>query len=927
MQISNISNKNNLVIIPKTQFDNRVSYRGDINSTKDTLVLAQKLKFAENLSDLIISGKEKQNFIATKYNKILGFFIKELDFSYVLNKLEDFKNNKCDKEEIINIINKYCSHNKLLGYKKIISDDYKLSNRNKILRKLYAQRNSNNERRFNDFEISKIYSSIRYDNYEILDNLCTLRNQQKESRFDAFEIMILLNNYSKEQKNLFDDLLYSKKTNGDYRYNAYSIQNLLNVIKPNTKNFFNLISNMKTSDNTERFKAEDISFLMDIYTPKNEKLLMKLLYLKNSKLSIDEIKNLIGYSVENINMAIDNIEKYGIFIKPTFINVFKNDDYSMLNFYNKNELFNSITSQMKNIKDEKKLKLLEKKLNIFKKNMTECLKPIKTSKENQLHFFKTFLVTANNNAYSTILDLDKTIKEYKKTGLPLKYERKDFVTDLKKVLNTLSKEKRENILEKLNINIQKNTYDGIIQINNLDKNNKKEKMIFDLCEKFLLKNEINTGEKNTDQFLNSIIKAIPEFINIIGKTQLSPNQYTVDIHTIKTLKEIVSNPKFNELSCHGKTIIQIMALLHDISKSLDSKEINSKLISSIAAYDILSNINLPNTTKKRIIELIKNNNHLINTNEFNTKNISLKYRNPEDLLISKIFTEADLKSISTNVYLSKQESINNQYKLSEKQIKEFYSTGNFIFPTRILNKNKFLTQKYKGHNYKILNLYNFPDNTDLKRYGLSTDKKSDINFLCHIGDIKTMLELSKPFNESLICTTLNSINNKKTFNNEHLGLLIDHQNLNIATIFPRNQSSGHKKDFFAFVMLCNNEAYNRCYEQYKIIEFLSKKYKIDKNDYGEIYTNIMNKRYLSQIKDITLSNGLTIKSDDIKNAYLTFQDLLSAKMVDNNEITVYNPDIKGVICFDNTIKNIPDDILELIRKHDLPIILFGKNEK
>ena len=38
---------------------------------------------------------------------------------------------------------------------------------------------------------------------------------------------------------------------------------------------------------------------------------------------------------------------------------------------------------------------------------------------------------------------------------------------------------------------------------------------------------------------------MPEFINIIGKQQHgNPHKYTLDGHTLKVLKEVVSNPKF-----------------------------------------------------------------------------------------------------------------------------------------------------------------------------------------------------------------------------------------------------------------------------------------------------------------------------------------------------------------------------------------------
>ena len=107
-------------------------------------------------------------------------------------------------------------------------------------------------------------------------------------------------------------------------------------------------------------------------------------------------------------------------------------------------------------------------------------------------------------------------------GLNLKYSRQDFLKDLSKICED-NPSAADIIQQKTGIELileDKITgYNGLIHLNELNQNDKAEKMIYDCMHKFMYDNEVQTGNKELDTELNHIIKVFPEFINTIGKKQ------------------------------------------------------------------------------------------------------------------------------------------------------------------------------------------------------------------------------------------------------------------------------------------------------------------------------------------------------------------------------------------------------------------------
>ena len=633
--------------------------------------------------------------------------------------------------------------------------------------------------------------------------------------------------------------------------------------------------------NEPRCEGTDISIIVKFLCDKNKNILKDIINKTdnngNPLYSVDEIVLLLQLHLRELNSK---------------------------SFHEKDLLCSILSKDIKCAKDKKTKMELQKKLDLLQKSINKALEPIPVSKEANNEFWHNFLTTANKENAKVIKGLERVIEKYGQEGLPLEFSRADFVKELKAKLETLPEEQRTEILKKLDIQLNDNSYEGFIDLKGIDGTVAKEAEIKSLCERFLLENRINTGDPQIDKFLNSIIKGIPELVNIIGKKQHGMHQYTLDGHTLKVLKEVVSNPKFETLSNQDKMIAQLMALFHDIGKLEGVEDTGHEFMSSVMANDILGKVNLPEFTKKRIVELIKNHNWLqqMSEGQITPETAAVIFRNPEDVKIAEIFAEADLKGVGT---------------------------GNMIVQTRILNGDKIPTVEFQGHTYRVLDISKLPEGTDLTQFGLSTKDKKDLRFLFHKGNFEKLEQVTKPFNEGYACTTLITPSKKSTFveKKSDVGMLLESPNQNVIGAYNFDQFTPTRQGLNGFLEMTKNDFAGRIYQRDIILRSLSKKYSVTERDYAEIFKQLISKKSLSQIKDVVLSNGTTIKAEDIINAYRAFEnDLLidsgTDRLASYNEVNLYLPQIKGAILIGESLSEIPAETLQFIRERNLPIFII-----
>ena len=546
---------------------------------------------------------------------------------------------------------------------------------------------------------------------------------------------------------------------------------------------------------------------------------------------------------------------------------------------------------------------------------------------------------------TTIISSIPKLKQMNK-GLPLSYSREKFLSALNALLDT--KEKRQLISDKLNINfIEQNGlitgYDGIMLLDNLNKNNEFENSIYEICHKFFYENKINTGDKKLDDALNVIISAMPEFINTIGKKQHKTHNYTLDIHHLLVLANSINNPDYDKLNKTDKTMLKLSSLIHDIAKRENIVDKGHQTPSSLYARSIIKKIFKNPEARDRVYELIKNHHWLEEYvhaygNEDKLKDLAYRFRRPNDFEIAKIMARADLMAVSDEFYKDHKAPLKTVEPVEEK-LQYFYSTGCAVFSDHIVNKTALKThiQTKDGVKYPVIDFHKIKDDEDMGKYGFSSGRtKKDMNFLVHMVDsdkiytsLNNLKQLSTSINGGVMSESLITPYHKRTYAYRKYGVLLSQINSNIINISGENQGSGTSKDMKSALTLVF-EPYSKERREHFKEHFLKnlgfKQDEISDEEFAKFYKeNIAPKTSINQFligKEYTLGNK-TLKGKDIRKAISDYQNsLIDKKDRNHNEIVGYTPKLQAVIAFEDSLDNVPDDLLKFADENKLPVILL-----
>lgn len=649
--------------------------------------------------------------------------------------------------------------------------------------------------------------------------------------------------------------------------------------------------------------------------------------------SIDNIKN---YPDENSEKHKEEIDEIIYFVKN-----FNMTDYNAASavcpyilakepLIRKKDILNALEVNKAKSLDSKTQEKLNRAIERVKESINHTITPQKINPQRRKELWSGFLAN-NRKIEETIKNAD--FAKLKTKGLELEYPRKDFIEDLNKILKPLSNEEKADILNKLEIILTKDKkgYDGIINLEKLNLENETEAKVFKIADKFLNKNKINpTEDENLDMALNSLINGLSEFINIIGKEQHKNQAYSVDIHILKVFQNALLNPEYEKLSPLDKTCLKLAIILHDIAKQEGELDKSHPEISARYAQDILEEYNLPYSIKTRVTELIFNHHWFENYNkQSNTAKAvhttAAFFRQKDDYNILKIMTKADIEGIGNEYFLSFVDDLNNEEKQKPliNTLNEINSSGQIFIPSKIVLKNKIPTVKYKNKTYKVVNIANLNRHENLEKFGFEKGTtKENLRLLIHMTDakdIKTLFNLEKTVNQGLLSASYISCENKETYGDRKFGLSLEALNTNIANATKTNQGSGTVKDFNDFCDFLQMPEHRNLISK-KIKEILG----LSDEEYREFYEIIAPKKYFSQItskKTYKIKNK-EINSNDIVKAIRIAGDEIIGN--NQNEVLLYTPKINGFIAKVDKIDEIPQDYLDLVEKHNLPIFIVGK---
>ena len=787
-------------------------------------------------------------------------------------------------------------------------------------------------------------------------------------------------NMDKKQYANFQSLLSTLKKNADYEHYekideiyklAYLDNDDFNYAEQLLLNFdYNEIQTILNSKSENRVILKNILDLLQYskeYESKKNKILPKFIQFNNDKLnkiiqmpdyiSIDCIAQLIINNNLNKVLNFELLKKNKdilLSIKKSKLSCTAQTVLISLALI-PDDLQNGIRSCtlkqrmviLKNLKDIKQSPIFENNkissLNIdgmitLLKSLTEnSITPTEVSTEAAQKMHKGFF--ANNNPQLEKLLSTTDFTKYGKQGLPLEYSRKQFIEDLNNVLTKIDSDKQNDILTKLGITLTGDAkgYDGIIDLTKLSKESTEGQALL-LATKFIKENSIQTGNKELDKALNSLIQGMPEFINTIGKQQHGTHDFSLDVHTLTVLKEAMANPNYKNLNPQEKTCLKFATIMHDIAKSELKVDEEHPINSALYARNILnkSTSKMPVEMKDRIFELIKNHHWLKDyaVEQITKDNLAVLFRRDGDLKIAQIMAEADLKGVSANgsFYNSHKKALDNfKQDLARDILDKMYSKGQAFFLRKIIVPSKIPTVIHNGKEYKVINFTQLDKNTDLSQYGFEKGTTLDnLRLFIHtvnedkISNLEIVDKLQNPFQQGVLCASYVSVKNHPTYYKNVYGVSLECENVNIVNADYCNQGSGYFKDLAAFSNIVKS------FESRELIpNYVKRKLKLTNDEYTELYKKIQSLKYVSQLEnfgEVSVGNKV-LRGVDIKNAYLAANDEMINRKAENqhNEANLYAPKINAVTANVNSIEEIPQQLLDFAKNRNLPIFILGKN--
>ena len=470
-------------------------------------------------------------------------------------------------------------------------------------------------------------------------------------------------------------------------------------------------------------------------------------------------------------------------------------------------------------------------------------------------------------------------------------------------------------------------------------------------------------------FLNSILKGIPEFAAYFSKQQHNGTKYSLDVHILKVLQDSLKDPDYAKLSDQDKFVLKFSTLLHDIGKRYlgSNSDTGHASLSAEYVYSILDRFKLSDDMKDRIISIVENHHWFkdFNNGVMDERTIATIARRPQDWLIYKIMAKADLVNVSEDFAIKHvkdattindlSQAFDKQVATIEERIKELRekqvvvtSTQWVDVPERVKSNGDILEARTFGRKtaeidgvdteFKVLNLNEIADDEDMFKYGFNHLKRKDLRFIIHMpgdGSIKwfnVFKTLSQnPLNNSAQSLSMISVDDTSTYCGRMFGFILDVNNANISHAYYSNTGSGTGKGLQNFVHELFEDGHHRSYVKDQFIDFLKTErgIEIDDSAYAKITEYIMSKKFPeTQLKGNFTIDGKTYKANDILDAFTFSRDQLIKETKEkthgsHNEMVGLNAKVKGLIAKVNTFEELPEYFLRFAKENNLPIILIG----
>ena len=538
----------------------------------------------------------------------------------------------------------------------------------------------------------------------------------------------------------------------------------------------------------------------------------------------------------------------------------------------------------------------------------------------------------------------------------LAYPRKQFVTDIAEILKPLSKEQRNIVCNYFGFEIiskeNKHFMNGYpVNLNNgveLAKiNDPNLKQIIEqmrpLVKKFSEENFVSIkGEPELSKEINDIVKAFPEFITEIGKKQHHTRDYTLDIHSLKVLQGVINNPKYEQLPDKDKFALKIAALLHDITKQENLRDVLHPQESAYDVYYLLDKLKLSEDEKLQIYQIVKDHNWLQRYNiEDNNqrirvaKDIAFDLRKGNSFEMASILTEADMQAVKRDGKFF--DGYSDILKRGEKEVgnyvKQIKESAIHLPQTKLPKASELIvdgdkvkeiiTKGADGTEIRNKVIYLEPG-MDLSKYGFAKGLNSnDLNVLIHAletGQQSTIFQaLGQIDSDALLSTSYVNYEQGNFHAFRQQGFILDVDSDDINAGYYRDFGSGYAKtlDILKEKYLFDGSLSN--YRKYCSGE-LKKLLNMDGAEYSKFYEQIKNMS-ITEIEEKYPDAGAVFKE--------FFKKMEGGKRAHGrqyNEMLVTRPKIQGVFDYGTSkdISKIPEFLRTYAAENNLPIVYFGQ---
>ncbi len=532
----------------------------------------------------------------------------------------------------------------------------------------------------------------------------------------------------------------------------------------------------------------------------------------------------------------------------------------------------------------------------------------------------------------------------------LLYSRKKFTNHIYEQVKDLPVDEQRKIYEYYSFEIEQ-TADGLRltgypfasknKVSNEDIESPKTREIIEkirpYVDKFMSGNKIFVeGNPKLEAELNKILEIFPEFGTTIGKLQHNTQDFTVDVHTLKVLQEVMSDPRYAELSPADKQVLQLSTILHDITKTEKTIDKLHPRESAFDAYYLVDRLNLPREEKLKIYEVIKNHDwcERVNKGLVSPEEIAFAHRQNDCFKMSSILTKADLKGVKADdVFFKKygQAYEENAAKI-QAQINKIKETSISIPQTKIPKASQLVedgeivkTVKKDGITNKVIYL---KPGQDLSKIGFADGVTSDsLNCIVHALDAEEQAAVFRAlgFVDSDALLSSSWINyakgNYRVFRGQGFVLKVDCDDIHAGDY--KDFGSGFKKDYDTLLkdyIFGQERADKRTFWS----EQVKNKFGFSTEEYMKFNDKIKNKSF-EQIKaeDPQAAAKLQEIVDEM--------DVLRRKGGRNyNEWLISRPEIQAGFYWgkaangnEKTIDDVPLFIREYLEENDLPLIFFG----